>query len=64
MAELELSVLARQCLDDRMPDQPTRARATAAWERARDRRRHAVNWRFTTKDARIKLKHLHPSTTD
>jgi hypothetical protein len=64
VAELELSALARQCLDDRMADQPTLARATAAWERARNRRRCAVNWRFTTKDARIKLKHLYPSTAD
>ena len=64
MAELELSVLARQCLDDRMADQPTLARATAAWERARNRHQRAINWRFTTKDARIKLKHLYPSTTD
>ena len=64
MAELELSVLARRCLDDRMPDQPTLARATAAWERARHRRRHAVNGCCTTKDAHIKPKHLSPSTTD
>ena len=60
----ELSVLARQCLGERMPDQPTLARENAAWERARNRRRHAVNWCFTTKDARIKLKHPYPSTTD
>jgi hypothetical protein len=63
MAELELSVLARQCLDDRMADQPTLARATAAWETRRNRHQRAINWRFTTKDARIKLKHLYPSTT-
>jgi len=61
MAELELSVLARQCLDDRMADQPTLTRATAAWERARNRRRCAVDWRFSTPHARIKLKHLYPS---
>jgi len=64
MAELELSVLARQCLDDRVADQPALARATAAWERARNRRRSTVNWRFTTTDARIKLKHLYPSLVD
>ena len=64
IAELELSALARQCLDDRMVDQPTLARATAAWERARNRHRCAVNWRFTTADARIKLKHLYPSLVD
>ena len=64
MAELELSVLARQCLDDRMQDQPTLARATAAWESRRNARRRATDWRFTTDDARSKLKHLYPSPTD
>ncbi len=64
MAEIELSVLARQCLGDRMADQPTLTRATAAWETRRNARRCAVDWRFTTADARIKLKHLYPSLTD
>lgn len=64
IAEIELSVLARQCLDDRMRDQPTLARATAAWERARNRRRCAVDWRFTTKAARIKLKQLYPAIAE
>ena len=64
MAEIELSVLARQCLHDRMADQPTLAAATAAWERRRNARRCAVDWRFTTKDARIKLKHLYPAIAD
>jgi hypothetical protein len=64
IAEIELSVLARQCLDDRMADQPTLTRATAAWERTRNRRRCAVDWRFTTANARIKLKHLYPSHAD
>jgi hypothetical protein len=64
IAELELSVLARQCLDDRMANQHTLTRATAIWERARNRRHCTVNWRFTTADARIKLRHLYPSLTD
>jgi hypothetical protein len=64
IAELELSALARQCLDDRMADQPTLTTATAAWERRRNARRCAVDWRFTTKDARIKLKHLYPALSD
>ena len=63
MAELELSVLARQCLDDRFPDQPTLTAAVAAWETARNARRMPIDWRFTTADARIKLKHLYPSLT-
>ena len=61
MAELELSVLARQCLDDRFPDQPTLTAAVAAWETERNASRATIDWRFTTADARIKLKHLYPS---
>ena len=64
IAELELSALARQCLDNRMEDQPTLARATTAWERARNHRRCAIDWRFTTKDARIKLKRLYPAIAE
>ncbi len=64
MAALELSVLARQCLDDRMADQPTLARATAAWERRRNSRRCTVHWRFTAASARTKLKHRYPSLSD
>lgn len=61
MAEIELSVLQRQCLDRRIPDQETLKRDVAAWER--ERHQHAVkaNWRVTTEDARIKLKKLYPS---
>jgi hypothetical protein len=61
MAELELSVLARQCLDDRVPDQATLTAAVAAWEAARNTSHCTINWRFTTADARIKLKHLYPA---
>ena len=61
MAELELSVLGRQCLDDRFPDQPTLTAAVAAWETERNASRATIDWRFTTADARIKLKHLYPS---
>lgn len=64
IAEIELSALARQCLDDRMADQQTLTSATAAWERQRNARRCAVDWRFTAKGARIKLKHLYPSLAD
>ncbi len=60
MAELELSVLARQCLDDRIPDQATLADAVAAWEAERNAAIRTIDWRFTTADARIKLKHLYP----
>jgi len=61
MAEIELSVLARQCLDDRFTDQPTLTAAVAAWEATRNATQTTIDWRFTTADARIKLKHLYPS---
>ena len=61
MAEIELSILSRQCLDRRIPDQGTLATEVAAWERERNATATRVDWRFTTEDARIKLKHLYPS---
>ena len=59
MAELQLSVLSRQCLDRRIPDRATLEREVAAWKR--DHQSKPINWRFTMKDARIKLKKLYPS---
>lgn len=61
MAEIELSVLSRQCLNRRMPDQPTLQHEISAWETQRNHAASTVNWRFTTADARIKLKRLYPS---
>ncbi|HYE35550.1 transposase, partial [Methylocaldum sp.] len=61
MAELELSVLARQCLAERMDSQAHLAREVAAWETRRNTVRAKIDWRFTTDNARIKLKHLYPS---
>jgi hypothetical protein len=61
VAEIELSVLARQCLDRRIPDRPTLEREVAAWEAERNAAGGAVDWRFTTDDARIKLKRLYPA---
>jgi hypothetical protein len=60
MAEIELSVFARQCLNRRIPDQDTLRHEVAALEAERNRSPSAVNWRFTTADARIKLKKLYP----
>lgn len=60
IAEIELSVLSRQCLDARIPDEETLKMKTKAWERARNEHQKAVDWRFTTDDARIKLKRLYP----
>ena len=64
MAEIELSVLSRQCLDRRIPDLETLTREVAAWEQARNADPRPVNWRFTTPDARLKLKRLYPSIQD
>ncbi|MDZ7621551.1 MAG: IS630 family transposase [Candidatus Competibacteraceae bacterium] len=64
MAEIELSVLSRQCLNRRIPDPETLTREVTAWEQARNADPRPVNWRFTTPDARIKLKRLYPSIQD
>ena len=64
MAEIELSVLSRQCLDRRIPDADTLTYEVAAWEQARNANPRPVNWRFTTLNARIKLKRLYPSIQD
>jgi transposase len=61
IAEIELSVLSRQCLDGRIPDRETLEREVAAWEAERNGLGGTVDWRFTTEDARIKLKRLYPS---
>ncbi len=60
MAEIELSVLARQCLDRRIPDKGMRCREVHAWEDERNAHVVNVQWRFSTADARIKLAHLYP----
>ncbi len=61
MAEIELGVLARQCLDRRIPDQLTLTQAVHAWQTTRNQAHTSVDWHFTTADARIKLKRLYPS---
>jgi hypothetical protein len=61
MAEIELSVLSEQCLDRRLADRSTLEREVAAWQAARNATGRGVDWRFTTEDARIKLKHLYPA---
>jgi hypothetical protein len=61
MAEIELSVLSRQCLDQRIPDQIGLEQEVLAWQQPRNSRGATVDWRFTTDDARIKLKRLYPS---
>jgi transposase len=61
VAEMELSVVARQCLDRRIPDLEALRREVAAWERKRNAAVVKVEWQFTTADARVKLKKLYPS---
>ncbi len=60
IAEIELNVLDRQCLDRRIPDKPTLTKQIGVWETERNAAASQVNWRFTTDDARIKLKRLYP----
>jgi transposase len=61
MAETELSVLTRQCLGRRIPDRDTLASETSAWTRDRNLEQTTIDWRFTTADARIKLRRLYPA---
>jgi hypothetical protein len=60
VAECELSVLRRQCLKRRLPDIDTVQTEVAAWVQARNQAVARIDWRFTTDDARIKLKRLYP----
>lgn len=65
MAEIEASVLRRQCLDGRrIADRDVLAAELRAWEERRNRQAATVDWRFTLDDARIKLKRLYPSLKD
>lgn len=61
MAEIELSVLSRQCLDRRIPNQERLCREVTAWAERRNRAKATIDWQFTTTDARIKLKKLYPT---
>ena len=60
IAEIELGILTRQCLDRRIPDSTMLAREIAAWEATRNARLSTIDWQFTTADARTKLKRLYP----
>jgi hypothetical protein len=61
MAEIELSVLSRQCLDRRIPDQDALKREVATWQENRNASARPMKWRFTNEDARVKLKKLYPT---
>jgi len=60
MAEIEIGVMSRQCLNERIPSKGTMASKVAAWTNSRNAKTLSVDWRFTTADARIKLKYLYP----
>jgi len=62
MAEIELSILSRQCTKRRLPNKQTLAAEVTAWEKDRNRLKVQIDWQFTTDDARIKLKRLYPVT--
>lgn len=64
VAEIELSVLSEQCLRRRIPDVATLDAELAAWSAARNAEGSTVLWRFTTDEARIKLRHLYPVCTN
>jgi len=61
IAEIELGILGRQCLSQRIDSIEKLREQTAAWEKCRDAAQAKVNWQFTTADARTKLKSLYPS---
>jgi len=61
MAEIELSVLSRQCLDRRVPDFDTLHSEALGWQKRRNDKGVRTDWRFSAEDARIKLKRLYPS---
>ena len=61
MAEIEIGVMARQCLERRIPDRETLRSEVETWQRSRNRDAVRVNWRFTTQNARIRLRSLYPS---
>ena len=60
IAEIELSVLTKQCLARRIPDKAILVAESRAWAAARNAEQRGVDWQFTTQDARVKLKRLYP----
>ncbi len=64
MAEIELNVLTKQCLNRRIDSMEIIKAEVQAWQSCRNGKKAVINWRFTTKDARIKLKKLYPTILD
>jgi len=63
MAQIEISVISRQCLRERMDNVRELSKKALLWQQQRNRKEVKVDWRFTTDDARIKLKKLCPSVS-
>ena len=63
MAEIEIGVAQRQCLDRRMPDKAVVERELLRWAEARNELNAGTDWQFTTTDARTKLRRLYPATS-
>jgi transposase len=61
MVEIELSILVRQCLGQRLPDRPTLAREVTAWQQRRNDQKATIHWQFSVEKARTKLARLYPS---
>lgn len=61
MAEIELNVLVRQCLNRRIDNIETMKEEVAAWQNERNNRESTIDWQFTTEKARVKLKRLYPT---
>lgn len=61
IAEIELSVMAKQCIKRRIPDVEILKTEIESWKNERNNEKAGINWRFTAKDARIKLKRLYPA---
>jgi predicted RNase H-like nuclease (RuvC/YqgF family) len=64
MAEIELHVLSGQCLNRHIHEIKEMQKEVKAWQKSRNNKNAKINWQFTTKDARIKLKRLYPSLSD
>ncbi len=61
MAEIELNVLTRQCLNRRIDNMETMEQEVAAWQNHRNNKKSTINWQFTNREARIKLKNPYPT---
>ena len=61
MAEIEFSALGKECLDRRIADSQSLKTEIASWENQRNKKQSRVDWRFSTEDARIKLRKLYPT---